>query len=496
MQKSTDVKTSLGVDLNKRLLVAAARGSVTHIEALLSKGVLIDIRDEEGNTPLMLAVINGHKDAIALLLQHGANIDLTNHKGRTALILSALNDMSEASLLLIKGGANVDRCDKHGMTAFMAAHRNDSDEIQSLLKAAHANLCLENRTELLSKAILAQDLNLVKEWILLGADMPFNQLLDMVTELHDASLLNYLIEHGLLELNQLNYPIILRNQLSFGSASMITTLFTKGIRLNNLRFGSDDKSALMVAAMAGNVEAVEVLLSHGADIDQQDVEGRTVLMLVVPFGHFAVIEALLKAHPSLNIHSHNGKTALMWAVTYGDEQATATLLDAGANKNYAPPMGETAVAIAERQGYDNLVALFRMHGTFQYRLKKINYKGEIPAEFVCPISFELMNDPVTSHESGMTYDRQSLIQFFEARGNPQTVPCPQTRTPIDRGILRQPTTIVLKQIIERFVKDKEQQAAADGSITRRVIVLSAQGLFRSSSIDAEDRELPDLYPCL
>lgn len=252
----------------------------------------------------------------------------------------------------------------------------------------------------------------------------------------------------------------------------------------------------MIAALAGNVEAVEVLLSHGADIDQQDAEGRTVLMLAVPFGHFAVIETVLKAHPSLNIYSQNGKTALMWAVTYGDEQARTTLLDAGANKNYAPPRGETAVAIAERQGYDNLVALLRMHGTFQYRLKKINYKGETPEEFACPISFELMNDPVTSHESGMTYERQSLIQFFAASGNPQTVPCPQTRTPIDIGILRQPTTMVLKQIIERFVKDKEQQAAAQGSMARRVTALSAQGLFRSSSLDAEQRELPGPYPDL
>eukprot|EP00549_Striatella_unipunctata_P016761 CAMPEP_0118674498 /NCGR_PEP_ID=MMETSP0800-20121206/919_1 /TAXON_ID=210618 ORGANISM="Striatella unipunctata, Strain CCMP2910" /NCGR_SAMPLE_ID=MMETSP0800 /ASSEMBLY_ACC=CAM_ASM_000638 /LENGTH=184 /DNA_ID=CAMNT_0006569695 /DNA_START=33 /DNA_END=587 /DNA_ORIENTATION=- len=40
-----------------------------------------------------------------------------------------------------------------------------------------------------------------------------------------------------------------------------------------------------------------------------------------------------------------------------------------------------------------------------------------PGEFVCPISIEVMNDPVLLHESGHSYDKEFLCKSLRARPN-------------------------------------------------------------------------------
>lgn len=49
---------------------------------------------------------------------------------------------------------------------------------------------------------------------------------------------------------------------------------------------------------------------------------------------------------------------------------------------------------------------------------------EIPNYFICPISLEIMKDPVTT-VSGITYDRQSIVQWLE-----KVLSCPVTKQPL------------------------------------------------------------------
>ncbi|KAG2272232.1 hypothetical protein Bca52824_066787 [Brassica carinata] len=49
---------------------------------------------------------------------------------------------------------------------------------------------------------------------------------------------------------------------------------------------------------------------------------------------------------------------------------------------------------------------------------------EIPNYFICPISLEIMKDPVTT-VSGITYDRQSIVQWLE-----KVPSCPVTKQPL------------------------------------------------------------------
>ena len=60
-------------------------------------------------------------------------------------------------------------------------------------------------------------------------------------------------------------------------------------------------TALHCAAVAGNEPLVEALISWGAEVDAQDLEGRTPLYDACQEGHLACVVALLKAGASFNL---------------------------------------------------------------------------------------------------------------------------------------------------------------------------------------------------
>lgn len=75
-------------------------------------------------------------------------------------------------------------------------------------------------------------------------------------------------------------------------------------------------------------------------------------------------------------------------------------------------------------------------------LEPLDLGVQIPYHFMCPISLELMRDPVTLH-TGQTYDRAS-IQSWVATGN---TTCPVTRTPLSDF------TLVPNHTLRRFIQD-------------------------------------------
>lgn len=96
---------------------------------------------------------------------------------------------------------------------------------------------------------------------------------------------------------------------------------------------------------------------------------------------------------------------------------------------------------------------------FSVRLKKVlgeDYLKIVPPKFRCPISKDIMNDPITL-PNGFTYDRDSLRAYFKAHNYSSTLKCPLSRQPIDQTDLTASTSIFIKGEIEEFVSEQEKK---------------------------------------
>ncbi|CAN6234967.1 unnamed protein product [Urochloa humidicola] len=72
---------------------------------------------------------------------------------------------------------------------------------------------------------------------------------------------------------------------------------------------------------------------------------------------------------------------------------------------------------------------------------------EVPRFFVCPISLEVMRDPVTL-SSGITYDRDSIERWVFTDGHGD---CPVTKLPLGAGDLQEPTpNHTLRRLIQSW----------------------------------------------
>ena len=88
-----------------------------HIANLLHRhGAVVDVRGNEGRTPLYCASIDGLVDIMRWLLNHGADVNASRDGGRTPLQIASVNRRLEAVQLLLDHNAYVNSQDHAGWT--------------------------------------------------------------------------------------------------------------------------------------------------------------------------------------------------------------------------------------------------------------------------------------------------------------------------------------------------------------------------------------------
>lgn len=112
--KDDDLPAFAGIELTnvnqvglfgeRPLDIAATRGNLDEIYALVDGGADINAAGELGNTPLHEATSQGHYDAIRVLLLLGARTDIRNEWGQTALDIASLRKREKLVDLLTSKG--------------------------------------------------------------------------------------------------------------------------------------------------------------------------------------------------------------------------------------------------------------------------------------------------------------------------------------------------------------------------------------------------------
>jgi ankyrin repeat protein len=129
----------------------------------------------------------------------------------------------------------------------------------------------------------------------------------------------------------------------------------------NPKYSSDlGWTALMVAAMYGTADMVDVLIAAGSDVNAADKNcgGQTILMWAARSRREAKqkVRSLLKAGAQIEGTSALGYNALMSAAGEGDLEVVEYLIQAGAAISSRDHYGETVLMAAARSGSANVIS--------------------------------------------------------------------------------------------------------------------------------------------
>ncbi len=248
---------------NESLINASLDGQPTVAASAIQQGANLELRHTPRElTPLMLAIYRDHEAMVAFLLTQGANVNARNGRGHTPLMMVASGGQLKLAQLLVKQGAIVDAQEEFGNTALLWASYWGHTELVRFL---------------LSQQASAQQINQ-----------------------EGNSVLHLAAQGGLAPQAR---DLIAKPKIS------------KSGRQYKVRVSRQEQTDLF-----------ELLIQHGAELNQANHQGQTALMLLAQQGAREPIQALLKAQAALDLKDHQGQQASDYAKAAGYSALARRLL--------------------------------------------------------------------------------------------------------------------------------------------------------------------------
>ena len=220
------------------------------LHKIVDDGVMLDIRNEYGDTALILATKHKSQNvqSIEELLKFGAQVNIANNEGKTALHYTCELKRTYVSYCLLEYGADCNMQNLAGNTPLHFAAANEEDEIvlRLLMKRCDLDITSKFGQTALHTAAACGNIAVVKILVEQGATMDVSGAV----------------------------PSPLINAARKGHLEIMLMLLEKKADVNLLdKLG---RNALMWASQGGYVECIQELLQHGAEPKLIDESGSKV----------------------------------------------------------------------------------------------------------------------------------------------------------------------------------------------------------------------------
>jgi ankyrin repeat protein len=283
---------------------------------------LLNARGPEGSTPFMYAVLYTGVPTLEPLLKQGADVNKRNDANATALMWGA-SDL-EKTRVLVAHGADVNARSSDMRTPLMIAARcpGNTAAVKFLLDhGANPNPNAHPFTESspLIEAATAGDAASVELLLSYGAEVKNTAgepALEMAIAVRCSKCTALLVTKGL---SREDYSVALPNIAAFGDVNAVRLMLDHGANVNAV--DPLGRTALMYAAASDLIplDEVKLLVERGADVNAKDAHkqggdsGLTVLDIARLHGETPVVEQLVKygakgTAPVRPLSNHGAKT--------------------------------------------------------------------------------------------------------------------------------------------------------------------------------------------
>ncbi len=291
---------------------ASYHENLSAVSQLLNSAAQVNASTDLGVTPLWLAAQNGNAAIVEYLLSAGADPNIVLHSGETVLMTASKTGNADVVRSLLLAGADPNPAVTRDQTALMWAANNGHAEAVAALIEYGADIEAQSliRTQYVKSEKIQDSNPAYKFWVEQGGNTP----LIFAARSGDLRTTQLLIEAGA-DVNRVSAfgisPAIM--SIHGGNAKVLDLLLSHGAELESAAAGH---TALHAAVLRGNLEAVKVLLQHGANTE-------------------ALLERPTPARrQSTDYNFHDsliGATPLWLAARFSEPKIMQILLAAGAN---------------------------------------------------------------------------------------------------------------------------------------------------------------------
>jgi len=337
------------------IIAAVEDGDRDMVRDLIMHGADVNIRTDDGLTPLEAAIDYKHMSIALLLMDHGAT------PYPYMLIDAIRTNYTYLAMRMIESGVNINTTVNNRTPLIDSIERLDFVLVRLLIrKGANINGRVNGITPLIV-AIITYSNEIVRLLLEAGADPNGRDDVEdtpllIATRSGYNTMVSLLLQYGAdPDVQDEDGKTPLMYAIDHNKVYMVRTLIDAHASLTL-------KNILLYAAKKvtdGDVDVsiLDMIVRAGVNLDMQDRDGSTALMMVSAIKDDPLPTIILLDHgANPNIRDNGGYTALMIAAHAGNIDTCKALIAHGADTSVTSRDGQTAYTLTNRDDIKNLIS--------------------------------------------------------------------------------------------------------------------------------------------